>query len=293
MLSPPAFTAAGRVAILTAMIIDAHTHVFPPEVVADRERFLAGEPFFSGIYADPQAPMVTAEGLVAAMDQDGVDVSWALGFPWVRQENSRLHNDYLAAAVAAHPARLRGLACVHPPAGWAAAEAERSLGLGLSGLGELAFYDSDLDLPALAPLCALCAEAGRPLLLHTNEPVGHLYPGKAPMTLKALYDLLKTHPATRFVLAHMAGGLFFYAALKKEAQAVLANTWLDTAAAPFLYRPRAYALAVELMGPGKLVYGSDFHLLALPSYQKELAHAGLSPAELDLVMGGAAAALIP
>ncbi|MFH1060923.1 MAG: amidohydrolase family protein [Pseudomonadota bacterium] len=275
------------------MIIDAHTHVFPPEVIADRQRFLDGEPAFSAIYADPQARMVTADGLVEAMDRDGVDVSWALGFPWVRAENSRRHNDYIAQAVAAHPSRLRGLACVHPPAAWAAAEAARALGLGLSGLGELAFYDSDLDLPSLAPLCALCAEAGKPLLLHTNEPVGHIYPGKAPMTLKALYDLIKAHPATRFVLAHMAGGLFFYATLKKEAAGVLANTWLDMAAAPFLYQPRAYALAVELMGPGKLVYGSDFPLLALPRYRKELAQSGLTEADLALVMGGAAAALIP
>ncbi|MFZ5585962.1 MAG: amidohydrolase family protein [Thermodesulfobacteriota bacterium] len=275
------------------MIVDAHTHVFPPQVAAERARFLAGEPFFSAIYADPKAPMVTAEGLIAAMDRDGVDVSWALGFPWVRAENARLHNDYLAAAIAAHPTRLRGLACVHPPADWAAAEAERALGLGLHGLGELAFYDRDLDLNALAPLCRLCAEAGRPLLLHTNEPVGHVYPGKAPMTLKALYDLLKAHPATRFVLAHMAGGLFFYATLKKEAPAVLANAWLDTAAGPFLYRPRAYALAVELMGADKLVYGSDFPLLALPRYQKELAQAGLAGADLDRVMGANALALIP
>ena len=147
------------------------------------------------------------------------------------------------------------LGCVHPPAGWALHEAERCLAAGLHGLGELAFYDTDLDNASLDPVCRLCAEADRPLLLHTNEPVGHQYPGKAPMTLAALYALVGAHPATRLVLAHMGGGLFFYSLMKKEVSQVLANVWLDTAAAPFLYRPRAYALAVELLGAGQAAHG--------------------------------------
>ncbi len=274
------------------MIIDVHTHVFPPQVVEERERFLEGEPAFAAIYRDPAAPMVTAEGLIAAMDRDGVDVSWALGFPWVREEHARLHNDYLAAVVKEHPRRLRGLGCVHPPAAWARAEAERCLALGLHGLGELAFYDSDLDLDSLGPICELCAQADRPLLLHTNEPVGHRYPGKAPMTLAALYGLVRAHPRTKLVLAHMAGGLFFYALLKKEVSAALARVWIDTAAAPFLYQPRAYALAVELLGPDKVLLGSDYPLLPVSRYRKELAASGLSAADQEAVLGRAAAKLI-
>lgn len=276
------------------MIIDVHTHIFPPEVIADRGRFLDGEPAFAAIYADPQAPMVDGPGLVRAMDADGVDVSWAMGFPWVKRENARLHNDYLAQAVAGSAGRLRGMACVRPPADWAMAEAERALAAGLHGLGELAFYDSDLDNQSLNPLCALCAEAGKPLLLHTNEPVGHIYPGKAPMTLAALYRLVKDNPRTKLVLAHMAGGLFFYALLKKEVGAVLANVWLDTAASPFLYKPRAYGLAIELLGADKLLYGSDYPLLRLPRYKKEFAapDSGLDDSTLALVLGRSASRLI-
>ncbi len=277
------------------MIIDVHTHIFPPEVIAGRERFLDGEPSFAAIYADPKAPMVDADGLVEAMDRDRVDVSWALGFPWQREENARLHNDYLARAAAESNGRLRALGCVQPPLAWARREAERALALGLSGLGELAFYGSDLDPAALAPFCALCAEAGAPLLLHTNEPVGHRYPGKAPMTLAALYALIRQNPATRLVLAHMGAGLFFYASLKKEVAGALANVWIDTAAAPFLYRPRAYGLAVELLGAEKVLLGSDYPLIPVERYQRELAteEAGLTPQQLELVLGRAAAGLIP
>jgi predicted TIM-barrel fold metal-dependent hydrolase len=277
------------------MVVDAHTHVFPPEVIAERERFVVEEPAFAAIYADPAASMVDGPGLVEAMDEAGVDVSWALGFPWVMEENAHRHNGYLARAVAESDGRLRGLACVHPPAAWARAEAARALGLGLDGLGELAFYDSDLDLDALSPLCGLCAEANKPLLLHTNEPVGHHYPGKAPMTLAVLYALIKAHPATKLVLAHMAGGLFFYALMKKEVTAALANVWIDTAAAPFLYWPRAYGLAVELLGAQKVLLGSDYPLLKVERYRCELTapEAGLSPADLELILGEAARRLIP
>jgi hypothetical protein len=274
------------------MVIDVHTHVFPPEVVAERERFLEGEPAFQAIYADPQARLVTAQELLQAMDRDGVDISWVLGFPWVREDNARRHNDYLVQAVAASQGRLRGLGCVHPPADWARREAERCLAAGLHGLGELAFYDRDLDPVSLAPLCRLCAEAGVPLLLHTNEPVGHRYPGKAPMTLASLYRLVRENPRTHLVLAHMAGGLFLYALLKREVSEALDNVWIDTAAAPFLYRPRAYRLAVELLGAHKLLLGTDFPLLAFPRYRRELDQAGLSPQEMELVLGRAAQELI-
>ncbi len=285
---------SGACYILT-MIVDAHTHIFPPEVIANRSKFVDGEPAFAAIYTDPKAKMVDGPGLVAAMDEDGVDLSWAMGFPWVQKKHARQHNDYLAEAVSQFPRRLRGMACVHPPADWALAEAEHALGLGLSGLGELAFYSSDLDTASLAPLCELCAQADKPLLLHTNEPVGHRYPGKAPMTLASLYGLIKNHPQTKLVLAHMAGGLFFYSLLKKEVDQALERVWIDTAAAPFLYKPRAYGLAVELLGAEKLLFGTDYPLLRLPRYQKELSHpeAGLSPADLGLVMGKAALDLVP
>ncbi len=275
-----------------AMIIDVHTHIFPPEVVENRERFLQGEPAFASIYRDPTAPMVTAEGLLSAMDAEQVDQSWALGFPWVKEANARLHNQYLAAVIKEYPERLRGLGCVHPVAAWAQVEASRCLAMGLHGLGEIAFYSTDLNIRALGPLCELCALEDKPLLLHTNEPVGHRYPGKAPMTLAALYGLIKAHPRTKLVLAHMAGGLFFYASLKKEVSKALRNVWIDTAAAPFLYQPRAYALAVEFLGADKVLLGSDYPLLPVSRYRKELSQAGLSQPDLEAVMGNNAAQLI-
>lgn len=277
------------------MIVDAHTHIFPPEVVKDRERFLDDEPAFNALYADPKARMVTAEGLLEAMDNGGVDISWALGFPWTKKENARLHNDYLTQVLKDNPERLRCLGCVPPKAHWALAEAERALGAGLQGIGEIAFYSGDIDVEALSPICQLCAESGCPLVLHTNEPVGHAYPGKAPMSLSALYSMVRNNPDTKLVLAHMAGGLFFYSLLKKEVRPALANVWIDTAATPYLYRPRAYGLAVELLGSDRILLGSDYPLLPVSRYKKDLAspEAGLPPQTQEMILGHAAQWLIP
>ena len=277
------------------MIVDAHTHIFPPEVVSNRQRFTAANPEFAAIYSDPTAPMATAEQLLGYMDNQGVDRAWVVGFPWREEAHAREHNDYLAEVARTSGGRIKALGGFWPGASWARREAERVLGMGMAGLGELAYYGQNLDTKALGKICALAAEAGAIVMLHTNEPVGHRYPGKAPMTLAALYELIKANPATRLVLAHMGGGIFFYCLMKREVREVLANCWLDTAAAPFLYRPRAYALAVELMGAEKILLGTDYPLLGISRYRRELTHpeAGLGKEELKWILGRAAEQLIP
>ena len=64
------------------MIIDFHTHIFPPEVRDNREEYVRRDPTFAEMYADPKAKIATAEDLLASMDEAGVDVSVALGFAW-------------------------------------------------------------------------------------------------------------------------------------------------------------------------------------------------------------------
>jgi predicted TIM-barrel fold metal-dependent hydrolase len=274
------------------MLTDAHAHIFPPAMISRREELVKEEPFFALMYKDPMSPMASAADLLAAMEEQGVARAWALGFTWQKEENARQHNDYLLQTRAGHPDKLRCLGAVWPPAGWAQAEAERILASGLDGLGEIGFYQSDLDLTALAPLADMAASLKRPLLLHINEPLGASYAGKAPMGLSRLYQLLRRHPATRFILSHLGGGIFFYALLKKEMPAILANVWLDSAAAPFIYKPRALKLAVELMGADKVLLGSDFPLLSVSKTLSLLQQAGLNQEEMDMVCQGAAGALI-
>ncbi|MBU0513796.1 MAG: amidohydrolase family protein [Proteobacteria bacterium] len=269
-------------------MVDVHVHVFPAKVVAHRERFLKGEPAFEAIYADPDSRLVTAEQLVAAMDEQGVRTSVVMGFPWQQQANLDRHNQTILEAQQRHPGRIIGLGLVNPARGDAAVQAKALLDAGLAGLGELAWYARDIDQEVrrqLGPLATVCAEAGKPLLLHTNESVGHVYPGKAPMTLGALYQLLKNHPRTTWILAHWGGGLFFYALMKKEVDEVFQNVYFDTAASPFLYRPLIYAEACRIVGPDKVLFGSDYPLIEPGRYFREISDAGLTDAQAELILG--------
>ena len=123
-----------------------------------------------------------------------------------------MHNDYVLEAQTRHSGRIVGLACFDPLQPWAEREAERALNAGLRGLGELAVYTAGFDDPALARLAVLgglCRERDLPMVVHVNEPIGHEYPGKAPLTIREIYALVRVMPRTRLVLPTGAAGLFF------------------------------------------------------------------------------------
>ena len=138
----------------------------------------------------------------------------------------------------------------------------------------------------------LCSQRDVPVLLHTNEPVGHVYPGKAPMTLGQIYGFLKTYSANRIVLAHWGGGIFFYGLMKKEVKEVLQNVWLDTAASLFLYNPEIYRIAGEIVGFEKILFGSDYPLINPQRYFNEMESTGLSATVVEQIKGFNAAKLL-
>lgn len=277
------------------MKIDFHTHLFPAEIRGHKNRFFEGEPVFEMLYGSPRAKMAGTADIIGAMDHAGIDMSVVCGFPWKNPRTVQANNNYIMESVARYPHRLVGFCCVNLDDETAAQEAERCLNAGMAGVGELAFYDGEIDrtaLDRLAPVMDLCRDRNLPLMIHTNEPVGHQYPGKTPNTLAQLYRLPKTFPDNKIVLAHWGGGLFFYALLKREVSAVLKNVYVDTAASPFLYHPSVYRLAAEILGPGKILFGTDYPLLTAERYFDEMEQAGLSRADQDAVCGLNAARLL-
>ena len=117
----------------------------------------------------------TADELVAAMDEDGVDVSVALGYGWCDPDVARESNDYLLASAERFPGRIVPFCSVHPRWGRAAlAEVERCVEAGAAGIGELHPTSQRIALGrdrALAKLMALAAERGLPVVVHGSEPV--------------------------------------------------------------------------------------------------------------------------
>ncbi|RPH48110.1 MAG: amidohydrolase [Desulfobacteraceae bacterium] len=277
------------------MIIDFHTHIFPAKISENREKYFTSEHAFKLLYTSPKSKLVGAERLIEVMDESGVDKSVIFGFPWQNEETFIMHNDYIIDSVRKHSDRLIGFACFDPFNKATGREAERCVEGGLSGIGELAFYTSGIDeesLKRLSPIMELCRKKGLPALIHTNEPVGHNYPGKTPNTFLEIYNLIKRFPDNKIVLAHWGGGIFFFNLLKKEVKESMKNVWFDTAASPFLYDPKVYRQATEIIGADKILFGSDFPLLKPSRYFAELEEAGLEKEDIIKICGKNAAKLL-
>jgi predicted TIM-barrel fold metal-dependent hydrolase len=270
------------------MILDGHTHVFPEEVCRRREDYFADEPAFRMLYESPKAKLVGPEEMVGAMEEAGVEAAVVMGFPWRREALWRRQHEVILEAMRRYPQTLIGFCAVHILEPGAAREVERCLAAGFKGVGELAWYETDLkeDLTAaLAPIAELCQHYRAPLLLHTNDPVGPAYPGKATLSLPALYAAIKAFPEVDWILAHWGGGLPFYGLMKKEGPEVLRRVYFDTAASPYLYRPQIYRLAAEMVGPDKIIFGSDYPLLPVSRYLKEMEDANLPEDWREMILG--------
>ncbi len=277
------------------MIIDFHTHIFPEEIREDREKYFPYESAFKLLYSSPKSKLAGVKEIVDSMDIEGVDKSVVFGFPWRSSDLSKRHNDYILEAVDRFPERLAGFCCIDPFNKDAVPEVVRCLEAGLSGIGEIALYQSGIDGASqekLKPLMEICEDKNLPVLIHTNEPVGHYYPGKTPNTLEQIYRLVRKFSNNKIVLAHWGGGMFFFNLLKKEVKEYLKNVYFDTAASPFLYYPQIYQIAIQIIGKNKILFGSDFPLLKPARYFKEFEKAGLSKDEIKSICGNNAAGLL-
>ena len=271
----------GEMGLAAPPVVDAHTHIFPPEVVRERERWLARDRWFGELYASPRARLATAEDLVAHMDRAGIAASVALAFGWRDPGLGALHNAYLLAAAARFPGRIIPFAHVPPDA------ADPDLD-GFAGIGEWMPEGQGFTLdehPRLAGQLAAARGRGLPVLTHVSEPVGHAYPGKSTVAPAALWRLARAYPENRFIAAHWGGGLVFYE-LMPEVRRDLANVWYDTAAGRLLYEPAIFDAALRVVGPAKLLWGSDYPLLSARRYLRHLRELPLPPEALAALLGG-------
>ena len=276
------------------MIVDCHSHVFPDEVRARRAWFQAHDPWFGTLYERPTARLATAEDVLAGMAASGVDRTVLLGFPWRDLGACVAQNDYVIDAVRRFPDRLLGFAIVPPATGDPAArELDRCLAAGLVGCGELGPDGQNFD-PAdpavLGPIAEVLVAHGRPLLIHSSEPLGHGYPGKGTVYPQKLLAGATAFPALTWILAHWGGGLPFYELMPEVAEA-LRNVYYDTAASTYLYRFDIFPLAVRLVGAGRILWGTDYPLLGQARFLARVRAAGLTAEDEAAILGGNAARL--
>ena len=276
------------------MILDAHTHLFPPAIAADRDAYIK-DPTFAELYASPKATLATADDLLRSMDEAGIDTSIALGFAWTDPATCRLHNDYLLEAAAGSNGRIIAFPTLPLAAGPEAIEAEarRCAAVGARGSGELRPDNLNFDLTGAAGdhLARLATELDVVLLFHVTEPAGHEYPGKHGGNLPDFAAFTVAHAQVKIIGAHWAGGLPFYATMP-EVKTAFANLRVDTAATSLLYDDTIYGRVAKLTGPEIILFGSDYPLLSQSRSRRRIAESGLDPATIDRILGLNAAAFL-
>jgi predicted TIM-barrel fold metal-dependent hydrolase len=267
--------------------IDAHTHLFAPGQLLGREQIAQGDRTFREMYADPAAKMAVARQLLQALDEAELDGAVAAGFAFSHEPDLIEQNEYLTEAARVSGGRIIPLATVNPAfPGWERV-AQHAIDRGARGFGELRPHNQGWDPLGEAGrrLCGLAKDANLVLLWHCSEPVGHAYPGKAGGIGPAELIAVGTEfPGLPMIAAHLGAGAPFYLQMP-EVRSAIDSVYFDTAAASLLYDEASVARLVELAGPGRVLFGSDYPLLS-PRRQIQRLAAQLPGPVLEAVLGG-------
>jgi predicted TIM-barrel fold metal-dependent hydrolase len=247
------------------MIIDFHTHVFPPHIKEKRDEYVLKDPCFSLLYSNPKATLATVEDIITSMEECGIDKSVILNIGWLDNDICSETNSYIIECVNRYPERLIGFCTIQPSAGEKALkELERCVRNGIKGVGEMRPDMQGLDIEdnkTLQPIMEYVINNDLLYLIHASEPVGHQYAGKGSVTPEVIYPLILENPELKLICAHWGGGLPFYG-LMPEVNRAFRNVYFDTAATPFLYDPQIFHHVIEIIGSDKILFGSDFPLMS-------------------------------
>jgi predicted TIM-barrel fold metal-dependent hydrolase len=248
--------------------IDFHVHVTPPEISANWRKYAEKEPYFALLAQNPRNRFAGAEEVIAMLDESRFEKAVVFGFGFKDMGLCRLVNDYVIEKAREFPQRLTGFMSVSPNAAGLEPEIDRCCRAGLKGVGEIFpvgqgfAIDNEKETRALT---GACIERDLPLIVHTNEPVGHAYIGKNDVGLPQIERFIAHSPGLKVILAHWGGGLLFYEAMP-ELREQFRTVYYDTAATPFLYSADIYRAALALGLGDKIIFGSDFPLLPPSRY---------------------------
>ena len=258
-------------------IIDAHVHLYPPEVNRSPAAWAAscGETHFSELCTrrrkdgKPVQGFPSLDQLLRDMDAAGVTKAVLLGWYWEQHATCVAHNEFYADCVRAHPDRLAAFATVQPRVGTAALEeAKRALDADLIGLGELSPHSQHFAIgdPVWRQILLLAAERKVPVNLHVTDPASRKFPGRVDTPWDDFLQLAQEFPRTTFILAHWGGGLAW-----AEAVRALPNVWFDTAASSLLYGPEVWTKTAN----ERVLFGTDYPLILYPRTASAPAFGGL------------------
>ena len=268
--------------------IDCHMHLTPPDLIRNYKKIFSKEPYWALLAGNEKNRFATAEDLIFNLDEGEFDKGICFGFSFNDLGLCKYVNDYTIEMVKKYPHRLIGHMAISPKAPGAIMEARRAYEAGLTGVGELFLSGQNIDpydKRDLEPLMDFCKSKNLVVNIHSNEPVGHYYPGKVKVHPEEIATVAMHFPENKIVTAHLGGGLPFYE-LMKEMKEELKNLYYDTAVAVFLYDPAVFQVIKSIGILDKVVFGSDGPLVSIKRYESYFAKTGLTNEEMANILGG-------
>lgn len=263
-------------------------HLTPPDLIKDYKKIFNKEPYWALLAESKNNRFATAEDLIFNLDEGGFDKGICFGFSFKDLGLCQYVNDYTIEMTKKYPHRLIGHMAISPKAPGAVLEARRCFEAGLTGVGELFLSGQGVDpydKRDLAPLMDFCKSQNLVVNIHSNEPVGHYYPGKVHVHPEEIASVAMHFPDNKIVAAHFGGGLPFYE-LMKEMRQTLKNVYYDTAVAVYLYDPSIFKVLESLGVLDKILFGSDGPLVSIKRYENYFKQTGLSEETLAQILGG-------
>ena len=197
------------------MIIDAHTHRYPNEVIASPARFAQrmDEQKWLTMVSPTDRPSLQGwadrKTMLADMDRAGVDRCVLLGWYWENYQTCIEANNWYRKWISQDPDRFIGFLALRPDLPNLSDYLKEALEDGFQGIGEShpwAQKFSMQDKEWMGAMEFACSH-GWPVNFHVTDPSGRDYPGKVLTPIDDFLWLAKELPDLKIILAH-AGALY-------------------------------------------------------------------------------------
>ena len=238
-------------------IIDAHTH---PYLAADRNFPFAVPVTYDEFFAEQRRAGISCSCGAFNIRNDGSD------FSVIRQCNERVLEVH-----AAYPDQFLPGVNVHPNfPEESCAEVQKFYDMGFRWIGEIAGYVMNYThyyTPGLLPVMELAQDRGMVLNIH-------------PSSLEDIENILKNFPRLKLLVAHPG------APLSVEANYQLAekykNLYFDLSGTG-LARWGMVKKGIELLGPDRIIFGSDFPVISSGMYVAGVLFEHIRPEHLKMI----------
>jgi len=264
------------------LIIDFHTHIYPPTVAAKilpvaKEKLKVAVPGTGG-------PV----DLCRMMQEGGIIRSVLLPLAKGHLDVPAL-NDWIQSETDER-LPLTAFGAIHPFMDNLEVELDRLAAWGVKGVKIMPLLQQVYpDDPRCEPLYQALVERDMILIAHAGrDPLDRPEVYGTPERFAAMAE---SFPDLKIVLAHL-GGLRMWDAVRRHLLPAGKNVFFDTAYVSFYMGPEEMKEMILDMGPGRVIFGSDYPWERPGRAAKIIRDLGLSKAEEDAIFFNNAALLL-